>query len=104
MRVISKSGLAAFWVKNPDSREPLKTWLEEVSSAIWLTPADVKAHFRSSSILQKGRVVFNIAGNKYRLVVAVLYNTQIVLIKFIGTHEAYNRVDAQTVDFKQGGK
>jgi len=49
-------------------------------------------------------VVFNIAGNKYRLVVAVLYNTQIVLIKFIGTHEAYNRVDAQTVDFKQGGK
>ena len=95
--------MAAFWLKNPDSREPLKTWLIETSAANWQTPADVKAHFRSASVLQKGRIVFNIAGNKYRLVVAVLYQTQIVLIKFIGTHEEYNRVDAQTIDFKKGG-
>jgi mRNA interferase HigB len=103
VRVISKSGLAAFWQSNPDSREPLKNWLAETKMAIWQTPADLKAHFRSASILQGGRVVFNIAGNKYRLVVAVLYNTQIVLIKFIGTHSEYNQVDAQTVDYKKGG-
>jgi mRNA interferase HigB len=90
--------LREFWVKYPDSEQQLKAWFDEVSNASWESPAEIKMHYRSASILKAGRVVFNIAGNKYRLVVAVSYRTQFVLIKFVGTHEQYNKIDVQTIE------
>ena len=99
MRVIAVSTLRAFWVDHADSEQQLKAWFEEAQVAEWQNPAEIKEQYRSASILKNGRVVFNIAGNKYRLVVAVLFSSQIVLIKFVGTHDAYNKIDAQSIDF-----
>lgn len=101
MRVIAVSTLRAFWAVHADSEQQLKAWFEEAQAAQWQSPAEIKEHYRSASILKNGRVVFNIAGNKYRLVVAVLFSSQIVLIKFVGTHEAYNKIDAQSIDFSR---
>jgi mRNA interferase HigB len=98
MRVISVARLREFWVKYPDSEQQLKAWFDEVSNASWESPDEIKMHYRSASILKAGRVVFNIGGNKYRLVVAVSYRTQFVLIKFVGTHEQYNKIDVQTIE------
>jgi mRNA interferase HigB len=97
VRVIAVSALKAFWVSYPDAEQPLKSWFDEASNANWKTPAEIKHHYRSASILKSGRVVFNIAGNKYRLVVALLFNSQTVLIKFVGTHNDYDKIDAQTI-------
>ena len=97
MRVISVSTLKNFWASYPVAEQPLRAWYAEAKSADWASPADVKAQFRSASILQGGRVVFNIAGNKFRLVVAILYNTRIVLIRFVGTHDQYNKIDAASI-------
>lgn len=100
MRVIAVSSLKSFW-ENPlylDAEQPLKAWYEEACKAAWQQPADIKAQFRSARILKDRRVVFNIKGNDYRLVVAVSYNMQLVFIKFVGTHKQYDAIDAQTVD------
>jgi mRNA interferase HigB len=75
----------------------LTTWYGFVLKAQWASPADVKADFRTASILKNGRVVFNIAGNKYRLITSINYPHGIVFIKFIGTHKQYDAIDAQTV-------
>jgi mRNA interferase HigB len=100
MRVIAVSTLKAFWEQSAhrDSEQPLKAWVAEVSATQWREPSDVKALFGNASILKAGRVVFNIKGNDYRLVAAISYKLQIVFVKFIGTHRAYDKVDAQTVD------
>lgn len=98
MRVISLSTLRNFWAANPDAEIPLRRWYTEAIYASWALPSDVKERYRSASILKNGRVVFNIGGNKYRLIAAVLYQSQIVFIKFVGTHEEYDLVDAQTVE------
>lgn len=100
MRVIAVPSLKSFW-ENPlysDAEQPLKAWDEEACKADWQQPADIKAQFRSASILKDRRVVFNIKGNDYRLVVAVSYNMQLVFIKFVGTHKQYDPIDAQTVE------
>jgi mRNA interferase HigB len=101
MRVIAVATLRVFWAEYPDSEQPLKAWFDEARNAVWESPADIKRHYRSASILRDNRVVFNISGNKYRLIVAVLYPAQMVLIKFIGTHEQYDKIDAQTVSQKR---
>lgn len=98
MRVIAVSTLKVFWLQYPQAEQPLKAWLFEAKSASWHHPSEIKQHFSSASILQAGRVVFNIAGNKFRLVVAVLFASQTVLIKFIGTHAQYDRIDPQVVE------
>ena len=98
------STVKAFWVSHPDSEQPLKAWVDEVRAAEWNNPADIKSKFSSASILKSGRVVFNIAGNKYRLAVDVAYKSQIVFIKFLGTHNDYDRIYAQTIRFIKGGK
>lgn len=98
MRVIAASTLRAFWEKHPDAEQPLKAWHEEVVSAAWTEPADIKAHYRSASVLKNRRVVFNIKGNDDRLIVAIAYKLQIVYVKFVGTHQEYDAVDAETVD------
>jgi len=97
MRVIAKSALRNFWAKHPDAEQPLRAWHSEAKSAAWKSPADVKAKYRSASILQSGRAVFNIGGNKYRLVVKINYSFQIVYIRFMGTHREYDRIDAETI-------
>ncbi len=102
MRLIAVSTIKAFWGAHPDAEQQLKAWVDEVTAASWNSPTDIKASYRSASILKSGRVVFNIAGNKYRLAVDVAYKSQIVYIKFLGTHSQYDKIDAQTIRFIKG--
>jgi len=100
MRIIALSTLKAFWESEPsysDAREPALAWYRHALKADWASPAEVKADFGNASILRDGRVVFNIAGNKYRLVVWINYAYRVVYIRFIGTHAQYDRIDAQTL-------
>ena len=100
VRIIALSTLKAFITRSPmyaDAREPVMAWYRQVREADWATPADVKRVIRSASILKDGRVVFNIAGNKYRIVVWINYPYRIVYVRFIGSHRQYDRIDAQTV-------
>jgi mRNA interferase HigB len=97
VRVIAKRTLRDFWEKYPDAQGPLKSWHEETRQAHWKKPQQIKEQFSSASILKAGRVVFNIGGNKYRLVVAMDYGRQAYFIKFIGTHRQYDAIDAETV-------
>ncbi|MBP9101187.1 MAG: type II toxin-antitoxin system HigB family toxin [Nitrosomonas sp.] len=100
MRIIALSTLKALWEENPsytDAIQPALAWYRHALKANWTTPTEVKADFKSASILKDGRVVFNIAGNKYRLVVWINYAYSIVYIRFIGTHAQYDRIDAQKI-------
>lgn len=100
MRVIAKRTLRQFWQSSSryaGAQGPIEAWHAETLKASWRTPQEVKAQFRSASILRGGRVVFNIAGNKYRLVVSIDYGRQVCFVKFIGTHEQYDSIDAETV-------
>ncbi|PZN78490.1 MAG: addiction module toxin RelE [Candidatus Methylumidiphilus alinenensis] len=100
MRIISLSTIKRFFENNPDcedAREQSLSWYRYALHADWPTPAHVKSDFGNASILKDGRVVFNIAGNKYRLVVWINYQYQVVYIRFIGTHAQYDNIDAQTI-------
>jgi mRNA interferase HigB len=97
MRVIAKRTLREFWEQHTDAEQPLKAWYDEARKAQWLQPPDIKAMYRSASFVANSRVVFNIGGNKYRLVTAVDYRRQALFIKFIGTHAQYDKVDVETV-------
>lgn len=101
MRIIAVSYLRDFWNQHPDAEQPLKSWANEVKKALWSQPADTKAQFRSASILKNRRIVFNIKGNDYRLVVSVAYRYQAVYVKFIGTHADYDTIDAETVELER---
>ncbi len=98
MRVVAVSTLRDFWQRYPDAEQPLKAWYEEATTATWTQSADIKAQYRSASVLKNRRVVFNIKGNDYRLIVAVAYKLQVVYVKFVGTHKEYDAVDAETID------
>ena len=93
MRIIARSTLKLFWEKYSDSEQPLKTWYEIVKTALWNKPNDIKKTFRSADIIPNDRVVFNIKGNKYRLIVKVKYDFKVIYIRFIGKHSEYNKVD-----------
>ena len=97
MRLITKSRLRAFWERFPDSREALDAWFGEASAAKWKMPADIKKKYGSASIVPGNRVVFNICGNKYRLVLHIHYNTGFMYVRFIGTHAEYGKIDVTTV-------
>lgn len=97
MRVIAKKILREFWTKHADAEEQLKTWYKEASKANWESPNDIKADYVKASILKNGRVVFNICGNSYRLVVDINYERAWVFIRFIGTHSAYDKIDANKI-------
>jgi len=96
-RIFAKSTLRIFWEKVPETEQHLKTWYDTVRSSVWETPNDVKKTYANASILKNGRIVFNIKGNSYRLVVKVNYEKQWVFIKFIGTHLEYDKIDADTI-------
>jgi len=100
MRVIALSTLKAFWENSPsrlDAREPALAWYRHTLKADWGSPAELKRDVGTASILKDGRAVFNIAGNKYRIVVWINFSYRVVYIRFIGTHAQYDRIDAQTI-------
>lgn len=99
MRVIAPSTLKRFGLdpRYRDAFEPLMAWYRVAKAADWSSPADVKDSLRSASVLRQGRVVFNIAGNKYRLVVKINYDYRVVYVRFIGTHAQYDDIDANAV-------
>lgn len=101
MNIVAVKFLRAFWEKHPDAEQPLKSWVDEVRKAAWMQPAEIKAQYRSASILKNRRVAFNIKGNDYRLVAAVAYHYQAVYVKFIGTHKEYDAVDIETVEMEE---
>ena len=98
MRVIAVGTLKAFWKRHAQAEQPLKAWYDEAKVAKWMIPQDIKDAYASASFIRNNRVVFNIKGNDYRLVVAVAYKVQIVYIKFVGTHAEYDDVDASNVE------
>ena len=97
MRIIARKTLRDFWLQYPNTREPLQAWYREVEMEDWDTSAKVRLRYPSASILAGNRVVFNIKGNDFRLVVYVNYPYRIVYIRFIGTHSEYDRIDAGKV-------
>jgi mRNA interferase HigB len=103
MHVITRGKLQAYWARpgREDAEGPLKSWYAETKGASWKSPAEIKALYPAASIVADNRVVFNIGGNKHRLVVHVNYGAGLVLIKFIGSHREYDAIDAVTVG---GGK
>lgn len=100
MRIIAISHLKAFWEQCPDAEQSLLAWIDEAKKADWKSPTEIKEKFRSASILKSRRVVFNIKGNDYRLVVAVAYRLGAIYIKFIGTHRQYDAIDADIVEME----
>lgn len=97
MRIIALSTLRAFWEKHPDAELPLRNWHAEASRANWRTPADIKAAYRNASFTANNRVVFNIKGNDYRLVVAVHYDRGQMFGRFVGTHRQYDRISVEAI-------
>ena len=97
MRIIARRTLREFYGLHADAKGPLEAWFHEAADADWGGPQEVKQRYPSADILPGHRVVFNIKGNTYRLIVKIHYNTGIVYIRFIGTHAEYDKVDATTI-------
>lgn len=97
MRVISRKKLKEFWERHADVQQPLQAWYDYTKRAEWKKPLDIKEVFRSASFVGNDRVVFNLKGNSYRLVVAISYEHSIVFIRFVGTHQEYDKIDAANV-------
>ncbi len=97
LRVVAKSTLRKFWELNPDSEQQLMAWYREATKAEWNSPNEIKAKYASASILKNSRVVFNICGNKYRLIVEINFTRKWVFIRFIGTHNEYDNIDANNI-------
>ncbi len=97
MRIIALKTLCAFWQQHPDAKQALQAWYHDAKHVAWKTPADIKNAYCNASVVGNNRVVFNIKGNEYRLVVAVQYQYGIVYIRFVGTHQQYDKIDATAV-------
>jgi mRNA interferase HigB len=97
MRIIAKRTLREFWERHPKAEERLLAWYREVLNEDWDTPAKVKEKYRSASIVGDNRVVFNIKGNDYRLVVKINYPARIAYVRFVGTHAEYDAIDVEEV-------
>ncbi|MFV0576536.1 MAG: type II toxin-antitoxin system HigB family toxin [Vibrio sp.] len=99
MRILSRATLREFWEQPrfADSEQPLTAWYDEAKNANWVTPQDIKEMYRNASFVGNNRVVFNIHGNKYRLITAVNYKFSMVYVRFVGTHAEYDKVDATTI-------
>ena len=96
-RIFAKSTSRKFWEKHPDSEQYLKTWYETATSSNWKSPNDVKNSYAHASILKDGRIVFNIKGNDYRLVVKFRFDKQLCFVRFIGSHSDYDKIDANKI-------
>jgi len=93
MNVVARKKIIEFVKKHTDSKEALSNWYYDASSSIWETPQDIKDRYRSASFISRNTVIFNIKGNKYRLVTKIAFNTKTVYIKWIGTHAEYNKMN-----------
>ena len=100
MRVIARKYLVKFWEGHQNAEQPLRAWYDEAINARWTTPQVIKNSYRNASFIGNNRVVFNIKGNDYRLIVAVAYQYGAVYVKFIGTHAAYDGINAKTVNME----
>lgn len=101
MRIVSRKSIREFWEANPQAEESLRAWAGEARQSVWESPADVKRSYRSASIIANNRAVFNICGNKYRLIVGMDYEKSACFIKFIDTHKEYDKIDAATVEMRK---
>jgi mRNA interferase HigB len=97
MRIIAKSALKKFWKKHPDAEQSLRVWHDEAKKAEWRNFQDIKRQFRSASIVGNDRIVFNIKGNDYRLIVLILFRQGKIFIRFVGTHKEYDKIDATNI-------
>ncbi|MBO6793899.1 MAG: type II toxin-antitoxin system HigB family toxin [Balneolaceae bacterium] len=97
MRVIARKTIREFWINHSDSEGALKSWFSEAVNSQWESPSDIKKKYPLASILPDNRVVFNIKGNSYRLVVKINYDYGQVFIRFVGTHAEYDKIDATTI-------
>ena len=97
MRIFTYKRLREFWESHPDAKQPLLAWYKDAENADWDTPAAVKSRYPSASVIRNNRVVFNIKGNDYRLVVQINYPYRLVYVRFLDTHAEYDRVDAEEV-------
>lgn len=104
MRVIAVSTLKAFWEQHIDAEGPLRSWHQEAANARWQNHGQLKAQYKSASVLTAKRVVFNIKGNSYRLIVDIEYKLQIIFVVWIGTHKQYEKVDAKTSGYGKANK
>jgi len=96
-RIIAKRTLREYWEKHSDCEQYLKTWFDTARTSKWNSPSDIKKTYANASILKNGRVVFNIKGNSYRLVIKFNYSKQWAFVRFIGTHSEYDKIDADTI-------
>ena len=96
MRIIAKKTLREFWERHPDAEDPLLAWFREVEKEDWSNPSQIKEKYRSASFV-RDRVVFNIKGNDYRLVVKINYPHRVVYVRFVGKHKKYDEIDVKEV-------
>lgn len=96
-RIIAKKTLKEFWVLHPDCEQYLKTWYEIAITSDWKSPVEIKKAYASAGILKDNRVVFNIKGNSYRLIIKFNYERQWAFIRFIGTHSEYDKINGETI-------
>jgi len=97
MRIISRSTLRLFWEKHSNSEQALKSWYQEAQRSKWSSPNEIKKEYPSASIIADNRVVFNIKGNSYRLIVKINYDYGVIWIRFVGTHAEYDKIDASKI-------
>lgn len=98
MRIFNHSAVMFYGRRHADVRDDLLAWYAEAEKAVWKTPAEVRRQFPHASALPNHRIVFNLGGNRYRLIVSFNYSCGTCFIKFFGTHAQYDRIDALTVD------
>jgi mRNA interferase HigB len=101
MRIIARKTLVNFWKKYPDSEQSLKSWFDEAKKAEWKNPNEVKQQYNNASVISGKRIIFNIKGNDYRLIVDIEFRLKIIFIVWIGTHEDYNKINARTIKYDQ---
>lgn len=97
MRIIARRTLKEFWLSHPDSEQPLKAWFHEAKISNWKSFQDIKTQFPTADVRPRNRAIFNIRGNRFRLIVKIHYNTGIIFIRFVGTHSDYDRINPDTI-------
>ena len=102
MQVIARRTLKTFWERHPQAEGPLRSWFAAVSKARWSGPSDVKRQFGATvDFVSDNRVIFDVGGNKYRLIAHIAYGFGRVLVKFVGTHAEYDRIDPEKVSWRK---
>ncbi len=104
MRIIAVKTLKDYWVEYPQAKQALLSWYEEVESAIWNNPNELKAQYRNASVLTEKRVIFNIHGNDFRLIIDIEYRLKIVFVIWFGSHKQYDKIDAKKVSYVKTNK